>query len=155
MSCFKLPVGLCMEIESLIKTFWWGQKGDRRKFHWVKWKTLCQENYEGGAGFKDLALFNDALLGKQAWRLLHHKKSLFYRFFKSKNFPNCSIMEAPESNAGSYAWHSILKRRDILLKGAKWRVGSGESIGVWLDAWLPSHDHPRVLSPIVECFEEA
>ena len=32
MSCFKLPIGLCSEIESLIRTFWWGQKGERRKF---------------------------------------------------------------------------------------------------------------------------
>ena len=36
MSCFKLPIGLCSEIESLIRTFWWGQKGERRKVHWVK-----------------------------------------------------------------------------------------------------------------------
>lgn len=25
MSCFKLPLGLCTEIESLIMRFWWGQ----------------------------------------------------------------------------------------------------------------------------------
>ena len=25
-SCFKLPMGLCTEIESLIRKFWWGQK---------------------------------------------------------------------------------------------------------------------------------
>ena len=31
----------------------------------------------------------------------------------------------------------------------------GESIGVWLDAWLPSYDHPRILSPTVDGFEEA
>ena len=36
MGCFKLPVSLCNEIESLIKKFWWGQWGDRRKIHWVK-----------------------------------------------------------------------------------------------------------------------
>ena len=36
MGCFKLPVGLCNEIETLIKKFWWGQRGDRRKIHWVK-----------------------------------------------------------------------------------------------------------------------
>ena len=28
MSCFKLPLGLCGDIESLIRKFWWGQKGD-------------------------------------------------------------------------------------------------------------------------------
>jgi len=28
MSCFKLPVGLCNELESLIRKFWWGQRGD-------------------------------------------------------------------------------------------------------------------------------
>ena len=33
MSCFKLPLGLCLEIESLVRKFWWGQKGDMRKIH--------------------------------------------------------------------------------------------------------------------------
>lgn len=101
-------------------------------------------------GFKDVALFNDVLLAKQAWRLLHHKESLFYRVFKSKFFRNCSFMET-----GSYAWHSILKGRDFISRGAKWKIGNGESIGVWMDARLPPREHPRILSLTVECFKEA
>ncbi|XP_023898698.1 uncharacterized protein LOC112010585 [Quercus suber] len=74
--------------------------------------------------------------------------------FKSKFFLDCSILEASNSYSGSYAWHSILKGWDILLKGARWRVGSEESISVWLDAWLPSLEHPRIQSYIVEGFKD-
>ena len=35
-SCFKLSLGLCIDLESLVRKFWWGQRGDRRKIHWVK-----------------------------------------------------------------------------------------------------------------------
>ena len=104
-------------------------------------------------GFKDLANFNDALLAKQAWRLLHQKNLLFYRVFKARFFPNCSILEALYSNTESYAWRSILKGRDLLLKRVRWRVGCGEAISVWKDAWLPSTTQPWVSSPIVQGFE--
>ena len=67
MGCFKIPIGLRNEIEALIKNFWWGQRGDRRKIHWVKWEELTKSKTIGGMGFLDLALFNDSLLAKQAW----------------------------------------------------------------------------------------
>lgn len=31
MSCFKLPIGLCDEIEALIRKFWWGQRRGTEK----------------------------------------------------------------------------------------------------------------------------
>ena len=109
MSYFKLPVGLCNKLESLIRKFWWGQRGDQRKIHWVKWSTMCKPKGEGGMGFKDLALFNDTLLGKQAWWLLHNERSLFYRVFIAKFFMNCSILEVLDSAKGSYTWRSTWK----------------------------------------------
>lgn len=33
MSCFRLLVGHCQDIEMLICKFWWGQKRNRRKIH--------------------------------------------------------------------------------------------------------------------------
>ena len=33
MGCFKLPSGLLNDIEMMIRKFWWGQQGDKRKIH--------------------------------------------------------------------------------------------------------------------------
>ena len=66
MSCFKLPIGLCHEIEThkKKKKKIWGQRGESRKVHWIKWEELCKPKTQGGMGFTDLAWFNDALLAK-------------------------------------------------------------------------------------------
>lgn len=95
-------------------------------------------------GFKNLALFNDALLAKQAWRLLHNKESLFYRIFKSKFFPHCSIMDASDCSQWFYARKSLLKGRDVLRKGLRWRIGTEDAINLWTDPWLPSTIQPQI-----------
>ena len=104
-------------------------------------------------GFKDLANFNDALLAKRH-EDYYTKKIHYFIDFKARFFPHCSILEAPNSNTSSYAWSSILKGWDLLLKGVRWRVGCGEDISVWNDAWLPSPIQTRVSSHIVQGFED-
>ena len=128
MSCFELPLTLCNEIEALIRKFFWGQRADNRKIHWVKWSDLCKPKSQGGMGFKDLAMLNDALLAKQTWRLLHDTQSLFYKVFKAKFFPNTFVTETRAPSNASYAWKSILKGRDVIKRGAVWRIGTGTSI---------------------------
>ena len=154
MGCFKLPLSLCNEIETLIKKFWWGQRGDRRKIHWVKWEEMTKSKTIGGMGFRDLAMFNDSLLAKQAWWLLHDKSSLFYKVFKARFFPNSTIMEATNSRMGSYAWKSILRGRDIIQRRALWWIGNRGKINIWQQHWLPRKHPTQLLNCPLESFED-
>ena len=133
MSCFRLSIGLCQDIEMLIKKFWWGQRGDRRKIHWKKWEVLCKPKLEGGLGFKDLCKFNEAMLAKQIWRLTFDTNSLFYKVFKAKYFPNGNVFEA-RSATGSFAWKSILRSKNLIERNARWRIGNGNSTRIFKDA---------------------
>ena len=116
---------------------------------------MCKPKSQGGMGFKDLALFNDALLAKQTWCLLHDTDSLFYRVFKAKFFPNSTIMEAKNLANASYAWKSILKGRDVIKRGAAWRIGSSLSVNVWGENWLPTKHTPRIITLVVVGWEGA
>ena len=155
MRCFKLPFSLCHEIEAMVKKFFWGQWGDKRKIHWVKWSELTKSKLEGGMGFRDLTLFNDSHIAKQAWWLLRNEDTLFFKIFKARFFPHCSFMEAKESATGSYAWKSILKKREVIQMGARFRVGNGRSIKIWQHHWLPIKHPPLISSPIIESMEDA
>lgn len=64
MSCFKLPKGLCEKINSKCARFWWGAMGYKKKLHWASWGKLCKSRDLGGFGFRDIHLFNQAMLSR-------------------------------------------------------------------------------------------
>lgn len=65
MNVFQLPKELCSEIDSMIATFWWGSTPEKRKISWVVGKKLITTKNNGGLGFRNLHIFNQALLANQ------------------------------------------------------------------------------------------
>ncbi|XP_062028600.1 uncharacterized mitochondrial protein AtMg00310-like [Rosa rugosa] len=113
--------------------FWWRDKGEDRKIHWSTWEKLCVPKSEGGLGFRDMIIFNQALLAKQGWRLLRRPESLLARVLKARYFPHTDLLHAEAKKGSSYTWRSILKGRELLLKGLRFQVGSGAMISIWND----------------------
>lgn len=69
MSCFKILILVCENIERECSNFWWGVENGQRKIHWRSWNFLCQSKSKIGLGFQKLTEFNRALLAKQLWSL--------------------------------------------------------------------------------------
>ncbi|KAF7146289.1 hypothetical protein RHSIM_Rhsim04G0067000 [Rhododendron simsii] len=139
MSCFRLPKQLMNQISAEIAKFWWGSKEGERKIHWIKWDKLSRCKGKGGLGFRDLEVFNRALIAKQGWKLISGESSLCKRIFKGKYFPNTTFFNANAnaSSQASWPWRSICWSRELLNKGWRWQVRSGKDIRIWEDPWLP------------------
>ena len=88
MGIFKFPASLCDELAQIIRNFWWRDEEDRRKIHWLEWDKVTKPKRQGGMGFRDLRLFNQALLAKQAWWLLVYPDSLCAKVLKAKYYTN-------------------------------------------------------------------
>lgn len=136
MSCYKIPKTVCDKMVSAMADFWWGSDGHKRKLHWIAWDRLCLPKDSGGLGFRNFEAFNQALLAKQAWKVLTSPHCLLAQLLKSRYFPDCDFLEAKLGNRPSYGWRSLLWGRDLLVKGIQKRVGDGNSINVWIDKWF-------------------
>lgn len=105
-------------------------------------------------GFRDIQNFNLVMLAKQGWRMSTNHNSLLYHCFKAKYFPQCTFLEAVDHPNSSYVWKSLLAAQPILRKGCCWRVGTGSSIRVLSDKWLPGHRTNKILVPPNEVEED-
>uniref|UniRef100_A0A7N2L8B5 Reverse transcriptase zinc-binding domain-containing protein n=1 Tax=Quercus lobata TaxID=97700 RepID=A0A7N2L8B5_QUELO len=97
--------------------------------------------------FKELSKFNEAMLAKQVWRLIHDKESLFYRVFRAKFFPLGDIFSA-QVKSGSYAWRSILSARKVVAARARWRICNGLTTRIYSDCWLRGAASGKISSQI-------
>ncbi|XP_019092328.1 PREDICTED: uncharacterized protein LOC109129140 [Camelina sativa] len=76
------------------------------------------------------------------WRLIEAPESLFAWVFKDRYYRNSNPMDPIRSYSPSYGWQSIVSARSLVNKGLIIRVGSGDSISIWTDPWIPAQS-PR------------
>lgn len=147
MSCFDLTNTLCDDISSMICGFWWAQQENEKKMHFLSWETLTSRKDKGGLSYRDLHLFNLAMLGRQGWRMLQNPDSLCARLLKVKYWPEGDLLQAVEQPGISYTWRSIIRGLKALAQGMIWRVGDGQHIRIWEDPWIPKGVTRRPRTP--------
>ena len=148
MSCFKLHVGLCNQIQSVLTRFWWDAKDGDNKISWVAWDTLTLPKSLRGLGFCDVQLFNQALLAKIAWRLISKPNCLLACVLLGKYCTKTPHLKVPSSPSSSHGWKGVLWGRDLLMNHLGKAIGNGESTRVWADSWISPTADIKQLGPI-------
>lgn len=128
MGCFRIPKGILYKIPALCARFWWASQGDKRKMHWRRWEELCKPKEFGGLNFRDLVNFNQAMLAKQAWRVLTNPHLTISKVLRGRYFPNSSVLEASNHSSSSHFWKGFVWGRDLMKAGIRKKLGNGQSI---------------------------
>lgn len=108
--------------------------------HRKSWKGLCLPKNLGGLGFRDLWVFNQALLAKKGWCLLQEPSSLLARVLKARYFPKSYFTSAFRGSNPSFSWRSIWGANSLLWEGLLRRIGNGTNVSIWKDSWIPEFE---------------
>ncbi|KAM6590275.1 uncharacterized mitochondrial protein AtMg00310-like [Cannabis sativa] len=157
MNVFLFPIGTCKEIERMMASFWWKSNksnGNGSGIVWMNWDRMTKHKAKGGMGFRNLRDFNLAMLGKQGWRLLFRHESLASKVFKARYYPNGNYLSAELGSNPSFIWSSIYAAKDTVKLGLRKRIGSGLTVQITSDPWLPVMDRisPSPIVPGLENF---
>ncbi|KAL8474290.1 hypothetical protein ACS0TY_030936 [Phlomoides rotata] len=114
-------------------------------------EILCKKGSRG-RGFKDLHLFNIAMLGKMAWRLVTDSSALVCQLLKARYFPHGDFLSATLGSRPSYTWTSIMAAQDLVRRGVRWKIGNENGILVlsflWIDDVQSLYLHGMAASPL-------
>ena len=86
---------------------------------------------------------------------LSNPDSLVGHIYKARYHPTSSFMDAMLKANLSLILRSILEAKNVIRSGARWRIGKGDRVMVWVDPWLSDMGNLWVESPPAEGHELA
>ncbi|XP_057449118.1 uncharacterized protein LOC130740498 [Lotus japonicus] len=134
MQVFYLPRCVTNRINKIMRSFIWASRAGSRGWNLVGWNKVIETKEQGGIAIRDTNLANTALLGKAIWSILHKPRKLWVEAMKHKYLRNSSVLQVEPKATDSPIWKGILKARDQLKEGFKFRLGNGET-SLWYGDW--------------------
>ena len=125
----------------LQRSFLWSEGEGQKKLAWVKWETICLPKEKGGLGVRDFASFNQALLDKWRWNLLHHIGDLWAKVLMLKYRGWKNLDEARRNHKELIWWRDLCfvcgseGKGGWLNEGVKWKIGCRSQVNFLEDRW--------------------
>ncbi|CAM8943685.1 unnamed protein product [Rhodiola kirilowii] len=124
MSVYQFPKAILVELNKLIQQFWWNKK-EGHGISWLSQDLLQKKKWEGGLGFRNLELFNGAMLMRVAWRLVKYPQLLMSRMLLARYCDNLDINHARMGSSPSHIWRGIMRNIGVFLDGIWFDVNGG------------------------------
>lgn len=135
MTTSRLPTSVSTKLDQIHRTYFWHQSPDKKSISMISWDRICQPKSMGGLGLRKTPAVNTAFLAKLGWKIISDHSNLWVQSIHAKYLKTSSFFECSPQPKDSLIWKKILQIRPLLLKGIRWKVGSGTSILFWLDNW--------------------
>lgn len=137
MQTTPLPISVIEEAERICRDFIWGSSPSARKCHLISWSQICKPKDEGGLGFRNLRVLNDAYMMKNAWNLVAHPEKFWVQVLRAKYKTGLHQMPDVRPNTrSSPLWRAICTVWPSVSCNIGWVVNNGERVRFWKDAWI-------------------
>jgi len=97
--------------------------------------VICLSKKKGGLGVKDIFKMDVSLLCKLWWRL-ENEEGLWQQLIKNKYLRNDIISTVKHRLDDSPIWASLLKIRQVYLRGRQVQTKNGKNTLFWEDCWI-------------------
>jgi hypothetical protein len=90
-------------------------------------------------------LFNQALLARQAWRVIQNPNNLCARTLKARYYPNGNILDTVFATDPSLVWRGVEFGLELLKKGIISRIGNGRNRQILQGQWIPRKNGLKII----------
>ncbi|KAL6133180.1 hypothetical protein ACLB2K_065417 [Fragaria x ananassa] len=88
--------------------------------------------------------FNSSL--SNVWSLIENPSAMWVKILQARYFSDSSFWTARKGGTPSWIWSSLLKARQLIVKGFAIVIGDGALTNVWQAKWIPSQFKPLSLT---------
>ena len=117
-----MPRGAQLEIEKIMRDFFWeGFDGDDTR-HLAAWEVLCRPKSSGGLGIGCLADRNTSLLAKWLWRFPLEASSLWHKVIRARYGYSSNNWDPGPAPLATFRcpWKSIFSVADYFYPNTRW-----------------------------------
>ncbi|XP_026415802.1 uncharacterized protein LOC113311168 [Papaver somniferum] len=134
MTSFKLPDVTIKRMSSKQQQFWRNKKSCRGNYI-ITWRRTQKPKEEGGLGFRDMHIFNKALLAKSGWKLSSITDSMMVQSLQAKYFQDGNLFNLKKNYNTTWSWRSMSSELKFVQDNSSCKISTDEickrSITVW------------------------